>query len=129
MIGAALGSLLARFAVPLAAVAGLTLATGAASLWDRFVDDPAVAAAARRGYVLESEKTAAEAELAEVRRQLAAATAARNRFAVGLAQANAAAQAHAEKLESEIADYEKKLDAAGRKCGLDRADIEWLRQP
>lgn len=129
MIGAALRSFLGRFATPLVAGAAFLLAIIGAALWDRWIDDPAVAAAARHGYVLEAEKDAAAAELAEVRRQLAVVTELRDRFALDLSQVQAAAAAHAEKLESEIAAYETQLVAAGRACRLDRADIDWLRQP
>lgn len=117
-----------RVAVPLAFAAGLVAALVLAALWDRFIDDPTVERAARQGYVLQVEKRAAEAELAETRRQLAVATAARDRYQLGLAQAQRAAAEHAEQLESEIADYERKLDAAGRACRLDGADLEWLRK-
>lgn len=129
MIGGLVAGLVARFAVPLAAIAGLALAGTAAALWDRYVDDPAVAAAARRGYVLTVERDAAEAELAEARRQLKVASEARDRFALGLAQAQAASAVRSEKLESEIADHEKKLAEAGRACRLDRPDLDWLRRP
>lgn len=83
---------------------------------------------ARRGFVLEADKRAAEAELAEVRRQLGAASAARERFATALAETRLAAAARLETLETEIADYEHRLAAAGRLCRLDRGDIDWLRR-
>lgn len=129
MIGAAVAPVLARLAAPLAFAGGVALALAGAALWDCLVDDPAVAAAARRGYVLTVERDAAEAELAETRRQLTVAREARDRFAIGLAQAQAASAAHAEKLETEIAAYETELVAAGRACRLDRDDVEWLHRP
>jgi len=129
MIGKIVEAVLGRFAVPLAAMGAFALALTGAALWDRWIDDPAVAAAARHGYVLETEKDATAAELAEVRRQLAVVTELRDRFALDLSRSQAAAAAHAEKLESEIAAYETQLVAAGRACRLDRADIDWLRQP
>lgn len=84
--------------------------------------------AARVGFVREAEKRAAEAELAETRRQLAASTAAREAFATDLAALRLAAEAAVATLETEIADYEKRLEDAGRACLLDRRDLEWLRR-
>lgn len=129
MIGALVKMALGRFSVPLAAAAGFAVALAGAAAWDRFVDDPVVAAAARRGYVLEAENTATTAELAEVKRQLRVIAEARDRYARGLAQAEAASAARAEQLESEISAYERKLAADGRRRLLDRTDIDWLRQP
>lgn len=120
---------LSRFMAPLAFAAGVAVALAGAGLWDRYIDDPAVERAARQGYVVLAEKAAAEAELTETRRQLAVTVAARDRYQLGLAQAQRLSADRAEQLESEIADYERKLDAAGRACRLDGADIEWVRRP
>ncbi|MEO3997167.1 hypothetical protein [Mesorhizobium sp. CAU 1732] len=87
----------------------------------------AAAREARQGYVREAEKSAAEAALAETRRQLRVATDARERFATALAQTRAATSARLETLEAEISDYETRLALQGRICRLDRGDIDWLR--
>ncbi|GLS29973.1 hypothetical protein SAMN04488498_104322 [Mesorhizobium albiziae] len=133
MIGGAVlavaAPLLSRFAAPLAFAGGLAAATACGAAWDRFVDDPAVAAAARGGFVQRSEKVAAEAELAATRRQLADVRAARDRFALILAHSQAAASRQVERMESGIVKNEKKLAEDGREWRLDRADIEWLLKP
>ncbi len=78
---------------------GIFVAAGAAALvwaslsaYDRLVDDPAVAAAARRDFVARSELTAAQAQLAELQRQVTAGAAALERYRI-LAEADAIADA------------------------------------
>ncbi|MDF2622164.1 MAG: hypothetical protein K0S00_4823, partial [Xanthobacteraceae bacterium] len=53
-------------------IAGIALIWVALTTYDRLVDDPAVAAVAREGYVQLAEKTALQAQLAELTRQRAA---------------------------------------------------------
>lgn len=129
MIAAFIGRLVSPFAVPLAAVAaGLVVMVGMIA-WDVVVDDPAVAREARRGYVDRAELRAEKAARAEAERQLAAVARARDGYRLALAAADARNAADVERIEREIADHETRLEAAGRSCRLDPADIEWLRQP
>ena len=81
---------------------------------------------ALKGYVLESEKTTAEAKMAELERQ-------RNASAQALEDARkrqAADEAHHQakdaQTDKEIADYEQKLAAANRQCLADPSDVEFL---
>ena len=121
--------LLAPFATPLLISAGLAVGAGAMSLYDAWIDDPAVARAARQDYVHKSEKLALEAQLElEKKLRLGAQNAAID-YAARLDQAERAQAAAAARTEQEIADYEAKLEAAGRSCRLDGADIDWLRKP
>lgn len=84
------------------------------------------AADARKGYVLEAEKAALAAQLAEERRQrikgAQALEEARRREAAD-AQRDAEADA---RQRQEIADYEKKLQDAGRERRLDESDIDYI---
>lgn len=71
---------------------------------------------------------ALEAQLAEKERQLAAGRKAAEGFAELLRQAQLAQEQQAAIDQAEDAEYEAKLDAAGRKCGLSSDDIDWLRR-
>lgn len=106
------------------AVAAATIAT--AAVYDRLIDDPGVVRTARAGFVLESERDALVARLAEEHRQRKAAETASDWLRIEIAGRDAQAAIDAEKTELEIADYEKKLANAGRSCSLDDADIDWL---
>jgi uncharacterized protein YlxW (UPF0749 family) len=91
---------------------------------------PLERADARRGYVILAEKTALASQLAEERRQRLAGAQAleehRKRLAVSLASED---QANA-RLEKEIAENEKAVDAAGRACRADDADLDFfMRKP
>lgn len=111
-----------------AAVAGAaTLAL--AGLYDRLVDDPAVAAAARRYMVAKAELDAERARGTELERQLTAGAQALEEYRRRLAAEQRAQDETDARHEQEIADYEKRLADAGRGCALDRDDIEFLRRP
>lgn len=129
VIWAMIGPTVTRFAAPLAAVAALVLTLVGAQLYDRWIDDPAVAKAARLDFVRKAELTAAQALHAETLRQLAAARRVNGQYLAELQAARAAEAAASEILEQEIADYEKRLADNGRACLLNDADIEWLRNP
>lgn len=76
-----------------------------------------------QGYVLVSEKIAAEAQLAEVKRQLDAGKiviASYTEVAKNARKQEAETSAEAEK---RIKDYEEKLVSLGRSCSLSDADI------
>lgn len=83
---------------------------------------------ARKGYVLLAEKTAAEAQAAELRRQINATAQSLEEHRRRLAAAEAEEQQKAEDREREILAYEVRLDQANRRCVLDRDDLEFLRR-
>jgi hypothetical protein len=86
------------------------------------------AAEAREGYVQEARLIAAQAQLAETQRQLAAGRKALDGYAALLAEAQASEAALSEQDAIEDADYEAKLKAAGRSCSIGTDDLRWLRK-
>ena len=82
---------------------------------------------AMKGYVLESEKTTAEAKTAELERQRNAASQALEEARKRQAADDAAQLAKDAQTDIEIADYEKKLAAANRQCLVDDADRQFLQ--
>ncbi len=87
---------------------------------------PSAARAARAGYVLIAERTAAEAKAAEMERQRNAAAQATEEHRKRLEAAQASEQAAKDTLESEIQSYELQLGQKNRACLLDRADRDFL---
>lgn len=83
---------------------------------------------AREGYVAEARLIAAEAQLAERNRQLAAGRRALDGFAGLLADAQARESALSEQDAKDDAQFEAGLKAAGRSCSLTDDDIRWLRR-
>lgn len=112
--------------IMIAAAAGLAL-TGA-HFYDRWIDDPAVARAAREQYVSLSEVASLQAQLEQERSLRRAAEAAILNHAQALSEAEERYAAEAERSAQEKLEYEAQLEAAGRACYLDHADIEWLRK-
>ena len=107
---------------------GLVALIASLTFYDKYIDDPAVAKAAREGYVLEAEKLALTAQLDEMQRQRDQA----NEILFSFSQKTAnRAQLNLQKiskLEDDIDGYEAQLRKAGRSCGLTGADINWLRE-
>jgi hypothetical protein len=111
---------------------GIIVAAGAAAIvwaslsaFDRLIDDPAVAAAARKDFVARAELEAEKAKSAELVRQLNAGAAAIEE-ARKQAEADAiAAEETARRTEVEIVAYEKRLAAAGRSCRAHDAPSGW----
>src|SRR5690606_39047093 len=85
--------------------------------------DPMIAREARSGYVLEAQKTALEAQLAERDRQINAGNLVIESYQVQLRNARAAEAEKSAQTETEIAEYENRLKQAGRSCDLDDADV------
>jgi hypothetical protein len=110
---------------------GAGLAAGIALMlgFNALIHDPMIEREARQGYVLEAQKTALEAQLAERDRQIKAGEYIITAYQQQLSNARAAETARAEQSEQEIAAYEKRLADEGRICRLDGADIDWLRKP
>lgn len=98
----------------------------AAYAYNGLVDNPWVIHEARAGFVLQSELTAAKAELAERQRQADAASQAYTELQKRLAAQQQKDAADDAATELEIAQYEKKLADAGRGCSLDDSDVQWL---
>ncbi|ADH87372.1 conserved hypothetical protein [Ancylobacter novellus DSM 506] len=103
-------------------IAGVSLTWAAQTAYDRLVDDPAVAAAAREGYVQIAEKTALQAQLAELSRQRAASD-----------EALRAALARAENAKQEAARAQAQYDdlvvqdSGADGARVDGSDVQWLR--
>ncbi len=90
--------------------------------------DSNVAEAAKNGYVLLAEKTAAEAKAAEIQRQLDAAKQSLATFQKRLEAETAQDKIDDQKREDEIKSYELLLSEANRKCLLDSGDLEFLQR-
>ena len=118
--------LLNKLGATVAAIAGLVV--GAAitftvlGLYDAWIDDPAVARAAREGLVAASEKLALEGQIQEMRRQfkLAETTAASDR---------ARAEAASRDADDAWKRYEAAVAADGGHdgCRVTDGDLDWLR--
>ncbi|MBX4976092.1 hypothetical protein [Rhizobium lentis] len=87
---------------------------------------PSAARQARAGYVMLSEKTAAEARAAEMERQRDAAARAGEDHRKRLEAARASEQAARDTLENEIRSYEFELSQKNRACAVTAADRQWL---
>lgn len=87
---------------------------------------PSAAREARAGYVLVAEKSAAEAQAAEMERQRNAAAQATEEHRKRLAAASAAEQAARDTLETEIQSYELQLSEQNSACAVTAADRQWL---
>ncbi|MBX4956998.1 hypothetical protein HJB51_00385 [Rhizobium lentis] len=87
---------------------------------------PSAARQARAGYVMLSEKTAAEARAAEMERQRDAAARAGEDHRKRLEAARASEQAARDTLENEIRSYELELSQKNRACAVTAADRQWL---
>ncbi len=114
-------------------VGGLFSGGGLLSLWDKFVDDPALVRKTvqeqRQICLFETAEAASKAKLLEQKRPKYAADQALTTFKTQLAARRAAQIAAQEHFEQEISDYEEKLKQAGRSCALDDDTIDWLQQP
>jgi hypothetical protein len=87
------------------------------------------ATTARAGYVLEAEKTAAEAKAAKLERERKADQIVIDAYQAQLLNRLTIEALQNEQHEQEIADYEKKLSAAGRSCHVTDADRSFLLNP
>ncbi|PIO96307.1 hypothetical protein [Pleomorphomonas carboxyditropha] len=119
--------LLDKIGTTAAAIAGLV--TGAAvtfaalSLYDAWIDDPAVARAAREGFVAASEKLALQGQVDEMKRQFKVAEAA-------AASDRARAEAANKEADDAWAKYEAAVaaDTGDDGCRVSADDLEWLRK-
>ena len=104
------------------AVVGTALTWLVMTAYDRLVDDPAVAAAAREGYVQLAEKTALQAEIDELTRQRTASDAA---LRAALARAETAKQ-EAARAQAQYDDLVAQ-DSGADGARVDGTDLQWLR--
>jgi len=113
----------------LGALAGIVISSVIWMSYNHLIAYPDVAREAREGYVVLAEKTALETkiQIEQVRREKAEAIS--RKHAEALEKADALNNAEKARLEQENAEYEARLEAAGRRCELDGADIDWLRKP
>lgn len=88
---------------------------------------PLERADARRGYVQEDRAIAAEAKLDEVQRQVHAGEIVIASYQEILRNARAKDAADDAQLSKDRKAFEAKLAAAGRKCGLDQSDLDWVQ--
>ena len=119
--------LLDRLGATVAAVVGLivgaTVTFAAFQLHDAWIDDPAVARAAREGFVAASEKLALQGQIEEMRRQFKVAEA-----------AAAGDRARAEAANRDADDAWKRYEAAvvadggDDGCRVTDGDLDWLRR-
>lgn len=104
-------------------VAGALMTAALMSLYVWLIHDPAVAWAAREGFVAASEKLALQGQVEEMRRQFKVAEA-----------AAASDRARAEAANREAGDAWKQYEAAvaadagNDGCRVTDGDLEWLRQ-
>ncbi|MBZ9894255.1 hypothetical protein LB545_07845 [Mesorhizobium sp. BR1-1-6] len=87
---------------------------------------PLERADARRGYVQEDRAISAEAKLAEVQRQVSAGQVVIASYQEILKNARAKDAADDAQFAKDRKEFEAKLAAAGRSCGLDSGDLDWL---
>lgn len=109
-------------------VAGATalLLSGAFYAYNDLIDNPSVVREARKGFVLQFERDALLAQVAEEKRQRIAAETARLNLLAGLKVLQENQRVREERLEADIAEYEKKLQEQGRSCFLDDDDMKWI---
>lgn len=117
------------FYVAIGGVIGILIGVMLMNGYNRFIGHPSVAAEARLGYVLLAERTALETKLAVETKRREAAERISDNHAKALAVATQQIQEDMARLEQENADYEARLNDAGRRCELNADDINWLRKP
>lgn len=105
------------------AVVGAAVTFLALSLYDAWIDDPAVASAAREGFVAASEKLALQGQVDEMRRQF--------RLAEAVAESDRArAEAANREADNAWRQYEATVAADGGDdgCRVTAGDLDWLRR-
>lgn len=105
------------------AVVGAVLTFGAMSVYARLIHDPAVAEAARQGYVAVAEKTALTAQIVELKRQRDVATDAQEKAQKRASDAKQDAVDAQAKYEALVA-----ADSGDDGCRFNSGDLEWLRR-
>ncbi|MCZ7488159.1 hypothetical protein [Rhizobium rhizogenes] len=105
--------------VGLGVLAGIALA----SIYDAWIDDPAVEREARAGYVLLSEKTSLQAQINEIERQKNAASQSLEEYRKHSAATLKLKEEANARLEKFIAE-----DRGSDGCTWGDDDLEWLRK-
>ena len=118
--------LLDRLGATLAAIAGLIVGAAVTfavlQLYDAWIDDPAVARAAREGFVAASEKLALQGQIEEMRRQFKVAEAAAAGDRARAKAANREADDAWKRYEAAVA-----ADGGDDGCRVTDGDLGWLR--
>lgn len=96
--------------------------------YDHFIDDPKVAAEARKGYVQKVQLDTAIEALKNLKTQLDQNKILLEHFKGQMVQLEENRKKTIAQTEQEIQDYERQLAEAGRRCVLDQRDVEWLRK-
>jgi hypothetical protein len=123
LLGLALGNPLGRI------LSGAALCVAiyfGATLW-LAAHDASVRHEALVGYVLQSKLDASEAKLTEVQRQVSAGQIVIESYQEILRNARAKDAIDDAKFAKERKDFESLLVAAGRSCGIDQSDLDWLQ--
>ncbi|MFB9952019.1 hypothetical protein ACFFP0_24485 [Rhizobium puerariae] len=105
-------------------VSGLAIGLVVYHLYASLIGYPSAAREAREGYVLLAEKTAAQATVAELQRQLQASNSAKQSLQEKITKDTAEDVQREKDREAKILEYEVRLSQANRRCALDRADID-----
>lgn len=104
-------------------VAGALLTATLMSLYVWLVHDPAIASAAREGFVAASEKLALQGQIEEMRRQFKVAEAAANNDRARAEAANREADDAWKQYEAAVA-----ADHGDDGCRVTDGDLDWLRK-
>lgn len=104
-------------------VAGALLTAALMSLYVWLVHDPAVASAAREGFVAASEKLALQGQIDEMRRQFKLAEAAAQNYRLRADAASKEADNAWKQYEAAVA-----ADTGDDGCRVSPGDLDWLRK-
>ncbi|WP_370677561.1 hypothetical protein [Pleomorphomonas sp. PLEO] len=119
--------LLDKIGTTAAAIAGLIVGAAVTfsllGLYDAWIDDPAVASAARQGFVAASEKQALQGQVDEMRRQFKLAEAVAESERARAEAANREADNAGKQYEAAVA-----ADTGDDGCRVSSGDLDWLRK-
>lgn len=97
--------------------------------YDKWIDDPAIARAARAGYVTEATHAALEAERQELLRQWAAAESTAAKWHAALVETEKAQEVEDAQGDLAIAQYQAEISVLARECRkLDKRDLDFLQR-
>lgn len=107
--------------------AALCVAIFIGARWWLAAHDASTRREALVGYVLQSKLDASDAKLAEIQRQVTAGEIVIASYQEILKNARAKDAADDAQFAKERKDFEDLLVAAGRSCGIDQSDLDWLQ--
>lgn len=109
-------------------VVGVCLGLFVGSLYNKWIDDPAVRKAAQEGYVLLAEKTAAEAERDKIQRAANAQAKVLDFYKTAYLDELNKQVVEDEQDAKDRADYANQQKASGTSRTLNDSDVKWLRR-